>query len=61
MENTRTAFGFYQNSGQELCSYEYNLAGFSNIFEHVKMCLGCCGILSRFFLAQQYADHFVDL
>lgn len=44
LEDIKTAFGLYQNSGQALCSYEYNLAALYNIFEHVKMCLGCCSI-----------------
>ena len=51
LQNTKTAFGFYQTFGQTLCSSEYNLAATCNIFERVKMCFGCCSILSRFFLA----------
>lgn len=51
LQNIKTAFGFYQTFGQTLCSYEYNLAAACNIFERVKMCFGCCSILSRFFLA----------
>lgn len=53
----RQPFGFHQNPGWDLCSYEYNLAAVCDIFEHVIMCLGHRGALSRFFLAHRRYGH----
>lgn len=53
----RQPFGFHQNPGWDLCSYEYNLAAVCDIFEHAIMCLGHRGALSRFFLAHRRYGH----